>query len=236
MNPFASLRTRHCADEQMDAVDLPAGRYARVLADLARVNRATLATRPSLAFLDRLFRGSAVATPLRILDVGFGQGDMLRAITRWAERRDVEVQLTGIDLNPNSAIAARAATADSSDIDWLTGDYRCLAGQGWDVVISSLVAHHMSDTQRIEFLRFMEDQAQRGWLVNDLHRHRVAFAGYPLLATVMRVDQIVRADGQLSIARSFRSAEWRTMLAEAGIHTATVRRTFPFRLIVERLR
>ena len=73
MNPFASLRTRYCADEQMDAVDLSADRYARVLADLARVNRATLATRPSLAFLDRLFRGGAFATPLRILDIGLAK-------------------------------------------------------------------------------------------------------------------------------------------------------------------
>src|SRR3546814_2807919 len=61
----------------------------------------------------------------------------------------------------------------------------------------------------------MESEAARGWLVNDLHRQRLPFAGYPLLASLALVDPIVRRDGQLSVGRSFRRAEWAAMLAEA---------------------
>src|SRR3546814_8489339 len=50
------------------------------------------------------------------------------------------------------------------------------------IILSSLVSHHMTPAQRSEFLRFMESEAARGWLVNDLHRQRLPFAGYPLLA------------------------------------------------------
>jgi hypothetical protein len=66
-----SLRVRSTAEEAMDAADLPAETYAAVLADLAAVNRLTLARRPTLAFLKRAVgdRGS-----FRLLDVGFGQG------------------------------------------------------------------------------------------------------------------------------------------------------------------
>ena len=47
------LAERRHADELMDDPALDAATYHAVLADLARVNRLTLAHRPTLAFLDR---------------------------------------------------------------------------------------------------------------------------------------------------------------------------------------
>ncbi len=241
MNPFAPLTQRHIAEELMDAADLPVARYDRVLRDLARVNAVTMAPRATLAFLDAAHVRHARATPWRILDVGYGQGDMLRRIARWAARRGQDVTLVGIDLNPKSAASARAATPHDMTIDWRTGDYRDLAGAngpwGWNIVRSSLVTHHMSDGERDDFLEFMEGEAALGWMVNDLHRHRLAYLGFPWLARLMRVDTIVRADGQLSVARSFRRHEWRAMLARAGLENAAkIVRRFPFRLCVERLK
>ncbi len=217
----------------MDAADLPADVYAAVLADLAKVNVLTMSSRPTLAFLKRALAGG---TRFRLLDVGFGEGDMLRAIARWAEQRGIAAELVGIDLNPNSAPAAARATPPGVAIDYRTGDYADLAGEGWDFVVSSFVTHHMDETQIIAFLRFMEGEATIGWMVNDLHRHRFAWYGYPLLGGLMRWHPIVRADGRLSIARSFRPAEWRAMLGEADVDGAQVVRRFPFRLCVERVR
>ena len=227
------LATRAQGEELMDADDLAPDVYADVVADLAQVNLVTLAARPTLAFLRR---ASAGRDRLRILDVGFGDGDMLRRIARWADKRDLAVDLVGVDLNPRSELAARAHTPAGLGIRWLTGYYADLAGEPWDCVISSLVAHHMTHDQLVAFLRWMEAHARVGWLVNDLHRHRVAHQGFPLLATIARWHPIVRHDGTLSIARSYRPAEWPPILAEAGISGAVVRRAFPFRLSVERLR
>jgi 2-polyprenyl-3-methyl-5-hydroxy-6-metoxy-1,4-benzoquinol methylase len=236
MNPFTPLGERLVRDEEMDASDLPDDRYARVLAHLARVNLVTLAQRPTLAFVRKVMDlTESNSSPLRLLDVGFGQGDMLRAIGRLARSRGREIELVGVDLNPRSAMAAKAAADPAQPIDWITGDYQDLAGQNWDMVISSLVAHHMSDPERLAFLCFMESEARRGWLINDLHRQRLPFIGYPLLARLLLVDPIVRRDGQLSIARSFRADEWRGMLARADINEARVRRWFPWRLCVERI-
>lgn len=237
MNPLTPLSARIEREEEMDAADLPDARYAKVLADLARINRLTLAARPTLAFVDHLLdRHPHDQGPLRLLDVGFGAGDMLRRIARLAQKRGRNVELTGVDLNPRSESIARAATPAGWPIRWVTGDYRDLAGTGWHGVISSLVAHHMSDAERSEFLRFMETESRIGWMVNDLHRQRFPFAGYPLLAMLAGVDPIVRRDGQLSIGRSFRPQEWDAMLANAGIEGARVERWFPWRLCVMRFR
>lgn len=241
MKPFAPLSQRHIADEQMDAADLSERDYDAVLRDLARVNAVTMAPRATLRFLARVHACHASEAPWRILDVGYGQGDMLRRIARWAERRGQRVELVGIDLNAKSEASARAATPPELAIDWRTGDYADLAGgnkQGrWDIVLSSLVAHHMSDAERAGFLTFMEVEAEIGWMVNDLHRHRFAYLGFPWLARLMHVHPIVRADGQLSIARSFRPTEWRAMLHRNGLATqARIVRRFPFRLCVERIK
>jgi len=226
------LAERRQAQELMDDPALGAETYHAVLTDLAKVNRVTLAHRPTLAFLDR---GVGKRTNFSLLDVGFGDGDMLRAIARWAKRRGIIAYLTGIDLNPRSKAAAEAEPAPGEPISYLSGDYRALSGGGFDCVISSLVAHHMSEAELGAFLRFMEAEAARGWFVNDLHRHGFAYSTWPVLAGLMGWHRIVRLDGHTSIARGFRPAEWQAILAREGIAGATVRRRFPFRLCVERL-
>jgi 2-polyprenyl-3-methyl-5-hydroxy-6-metoxy-1,4-benzoquinol methylase len=225
------LAARAIAQELMDADDLDSATYADVVHDLARVNTLTMARRPTINFLKSLKKQR-----LRILDVGFGDGDMLRAIARWAANSRVDVSLVGIDLNPSSALAASAATPDTVEIDYRTGDYASLAGGDFDVIISSLVAHHMTHDQLVAFVRFMDAEAKLGWFINDLHRHGFAYIGFPLLAALMRWHPIVRHDGHLSIARSYRPAEWAPILAEAGVQGVEIMRIFPFRLCVAKTR
>lgn len=235
-----SLASPARESEQMDDADLDPAIYARVLTDLARVNRWTLAARPTIDFVARTVGDRDRFT---LLDVGYGDGDLLRKIARWAEKRGKTAVLTGIDLNAKSARIAWSATPDRHDIEFLTGDYRehLASGEarsGYDLIVSSLVAHHMSHDQLIDFLRAMERHARLGWHINDLHRHRFAYLGYPLLARAMGWHRIVREDGQLSIARSFRPSEWPPVLAEAGPPSASavVHTRFPFRLCVDRTR
>jgi SAM-dependent methyltransferase len=227
------LADRRITEELMDDPALPESTYSAVLADLAQVNTVTLAARPTLRFLERATVGQS---SFSLLDVGFGYGDMLRRIARWAERRGLTARLVGVDLNPRSESVARAATDPALPIAYVTGDYADLAGEGFDLVVSSLVAHHMNDDQLSAFLAFMEGSARHGWLVNDLHRHGFAYSGFPLLARLFGWHPIVRQDGQTSIARAFRPAEWENRLSKAGITEARVERWFPFRLCVSRLR
>ena len=227
---MTNLAERVIAEERMDADDLPAADYAAVVHDLAKVNWWTMAARPTLSFVKRATKGRS----FRLLDVGFGDGDMLRTIAAACTRRGQACELVGVDLNPKSEPAARAGTSPDLPIHYVTGDYANLANEPWDLIVSSLVAHHMTHAQLVTFLRFMDAHAKMGWLVNDLHRHPLSHFGFPLLATLMRWHEIVKADGTLSIARSYRPGEWPPILAEAGV-AACVYRAFPFRLCVEKL-
>jgi len=232
MNKLA-IRSRQ--EEQMDAPGIDPAVYATVLSDLSRVNRWTLTARPTLRYLDR---AAGDLDAFTLLDVGFGHGDMLRAIARWARKRGIKARLIGVDLNSMSEKIARAATpSDLSAIEFRTGDYRNQS-EPVDFIISSQVAHHMSAGQLGEFLRHMEERSVRGWLVSDLNRHVFSYSGYPLLARMMGVHRIVREDGTLSIARSIRPEEWPAILSRAEIDPAlvTIRRRFPFRVSVERVR
>jgi 2-polyprenyl-3-methyl-5-hydroxy-6-metoxy-1,4-benzoquinol methylase len=229
------LSQRLIAEEQMDDPSLDPAVYAAVIGDLANLNWWLMTPRPTIGFIRRTLRGRRRFT---LLDVGYGQGDMLRAIARWARRRGVEAKLVGVDLNPRSLPAAAAATPPGLPIEYRTGDYADTAGEGWDYIVSSSTTHHMSDIELRAFLRFMEAEARIGWYVNDIHRHPLAYYGFPILARLMRWHRMVREDGCLSIQRGFRAADWRRLIGESGIDPAGPRivRRFPLRLCVERAR
>lgn len=217
----------------MDTEPVPAEEFARCLGDLAKVNRLTLAHRPTLAWLARATRDLPAFT---LLDVGYGHGDMLRAIHRWAARHGKQAVLSGVDLDPSSALAARAATPPDLAISYHTGDvFDFRPAEPPDFVISSLFTHHLPDARVVAFLRWMEATAVRGWFVNDLHRHAVAYYGFRLIASVARWHRFVGHDGAVSIARAFRRPDWTRYLAEAGV-AAELRWRFPFRLCVSRLK
>lgn len=227
------LAERLQTEELMDDPALPEPVYRAVLSDLARVNRLTLAYRPTLDFLARALAGRR---SFSLLDVGFGQGDMLRRIAHWAESCGIAARLVGVDLNPRSEYIAREATPPDLPVTYRTGDYADLMGDSWDVIVSSLVAHHMSREELVLFLKVMESEARCGWFVNDLHRHTLSYLGYPVLAQLAGMHRIVRLDGRTSIARAFRPAEWHDLLEEAGVEGAKVERIFPFRLCVSCVR
>lgn len=225
---------RSMLPERMDADDLDPGVYAALIADLARVNTITRARPPTLQWLEAATRN---VDSFSVVDVGFGHGDMLRAIARWARRAGKTVQLTGIDLNPRSAPVASAATDPADAITYLTGDARNLSGSP-DFILSSLVAHHMTDDELVGFLRWMEATARKGWFINDLHRHPLAWAGFRLLSNLLFWHPIVRHDGAVSVRRAFVRTDWDRLLAAAGLAqpAVTIGWKLPFRWAVGRVR
>jgi SAM-dependent methyltransferase len=208
--------------------------FRACLIDLGQVNRLTLSYRPTLAFLDRI----ASAKPgkaLSILDVGSGGGDMLRCVERWAKRRGIRVELTGIDLNPYAARAARELSPAKSAIQWKTGDAFAFT-EPVDVVLSSLFTHHLEEPEIVRFLAWSEAVAGRGWFVNDLCREATPYKLFGLVARVMRWHRFVQHDGPVSFRRSFREDDWERMLLAAGVAGARVARWTPGRLCVERVK
>ena len=210
------------------------------LHDIARVNRLTFAYRPTLSWMDELIAAHpSPMQPLRVVDVGCGDGDMLRRIDAWAAKRGVPVALTGIDLNPNAIRAAREATPRAQRIQWIVGDALSNAAMGdIDVVICSLLTHHLTDPQIVQFLQWTERTTRRGWFVNDLHRKAVPYHLFRLWAPFTTWHPFVKNDGAVSIRRSFVVEDWKRLCAAAGLDAkaVSISEYRPARLCVGRIK
>jgi SAM-dependent methyltransferase len=187
------------------------------LRDLARVNHWFLGYRPVLDWLDGLHCPPGNG-PLRILDVGCGYGDGLRRIELWARRRGILVELTGIDLNPDTIAIAAEATPAGSAIHWVTAnvfDYK--SQEQAHLVVSSLFTHHLRDQEVVRFVEWMERNVQIGWFINDLSRAAVPCHLFRWFARAVRLHPFVRHDGPVSFQRAFVAHDWRRMCAAAGL-------------------
>lgn len=209
--------------------------FRACLRDLVRVNRLVFAYRPTLRWVEQI--AQKTRSPLHIVDVGSGAGDMLRRIETWARNKHIAVRLTGIDLNPHAARAARELSSAASSIEWVTCDaHNYVPTTQIDLVISSLFTHHLTDTEIVRFLEWMEDAAALGWFINDLRRSRFSYYGFKLLAQCMRWHRFVQHDGPVSIQRSFSPLDWLCYAEQARLDPAVLRiaDVWPGRLCVAR--
>ncbi len=205
------------------------------LNSLGKINRWLLGYRPTLAWLDRLPRWAQ--KPLEIIDVGCGGGDLLRQIASWARTQSVVVHLTGIDLNPYAPRAAAEATPESLGITWIGGNALLHRPEKpVDIIVNSLMAHHLEDEEIVALLRWMEATAEVGWFINDLERSEWAYRAFKWLARRVKWHRFVLHDGPVSFRRAFRKADWQRLLAAADIpqDAVTLEHWRPGRLCVGR--
>jgi SAM-dependent methyltransferase len=232
---------RNALTELMDSDETDFATFRDCLVDLAKVNRLTLAYRPTLRFFADLDRAGRLPRDraITVVDVGSGFGDMLRKIDRWAVRRGLRLDLIGVDLNPWSARTAIAAALPGRLIRYVTANvFDFSAGRPIDIVISSLFTHHLDDALLVRFIAWMEANAAIGWFVNDLHRHPLPYHAFRIASRALRFHHFVQHDGPISIARAFDAHDWRDALAAAGLPpgAADIRPQFPFRLCVARVK
>lgn len=231
----ADLARRSQQPERMDAELTEYADYRRALADLARVNRVTMTHRSTLAWLRQQ---AANLDAFSLLDVACGYGDFLRTVARWARRAGKRARLVGLDRHEWAVRAAREATPPDYGITFEAADVFDWPAPQFDFIVSSQFLHHLTDEEAVRFLAWQEAHATRGWFVSDIHRHRLAHFGFPLLARAAFWHKLVREDGRTSIARGFRPSELTALAAAAGLpaDVITVRRHLPFRLGLARCR
>ena len=138
------------------------------LRSLGKVNRWLLGYRPTLTWLERLPRD--LREPLHIVDVGSGGGDLLRQIAGWGTETGHRCAVNGHRLESLCGARGSQSTPKELGITWVTGDamvYR--PEKPTDIVVSSLLAHHLEDEEIVALLRWMEATVQLGWFINDLN-------------------------------------------------------------------
>jgi 2-polyprenyl-3-methyl-5-hydroxy-6-metoxy-1,4-benzoquinol methylase len=234
-----SFSERSGDTELMDTESVDLEEFRACLKDLALVNTLTLTHRPVLAWLKQATHDLKPGDRVSLVDVAYGYGDLLRAIHRWCLANGFKPDLAGVDLNPWSAASAQQATPPDVQIEYRTGDVFEFEPTGpVQFIVSSQFTHHLSDPDAARFVAWMERTASRGWFISDLHRHPVPYYFFRIMARVAGWHRFVQHDGPVSIARSFRRADWVRIAAQAGLSADAIRITWhvPFRLCVGRIK
>ncbi len=78
----------------------------------------------------------------------------------------------------------------------------------------------------------MQSNSIKGFFINDLHRHPLAYYSIKLLTTVFSKSYLVKNDAPLSVARGFKASEWKKILKSAGINNYRVNWKWAFRHLV----
>jgi 2-polyprenyl-3-methyl-5-hydroxy-6-metoxy-1,4-benzoquinol methylase len=217
----------------MDRPDLPAPLHEEALDGLARLNRFSGSDRILWRPIRRL-AAQCPDRPLRILDVACGAGDVLVGLACRAGHAGISLDLHGIDFSPTAITHARRRGA-AVGVSLHLREADALAGplpDGFDVVTCSLFVHHLTDEQALDLLRRMAAATRRLILVNDLRR---SVSGWLLAVTACQLltrSPVVHADGPLSVARAFTTAEVYSVAERAGLCGVTVERRWPFRFLL----
>ncbi|RYU78121.1 methyltransferase domain-containing protein [Hymenobacter persicinus] len=215
----------------MDDLTLASDELRRNLDELETINTWLGGYQVVLNALARLRSGFPAGRPLRLADLGSGGGDTLRHIARWARHRRLPVELVGIDANAfmlrYAADKARSFPEISfRQLDIFSPEFR---QQPFDIVTCSLFCHHFPTDDLVSLLGQLREQAQVGVVINDLHRHPLAYYSIKWLTRLFRGSYLVQHDAPLSVARAFTRRDWVEILARTGIENYELRWQWAFR-------
>jgi len=228
------FKTRSSQLERLDTGDYTPEEYERFLREISFINRFLGDNR---ALRRTLFKQIEIENPptFSVLDVGAGSGEMLRSIARFATKQNKTARLCGLELNARSARAIIEESKNYSEIEAVRGDAFDLpfGDDAFDYAICSLFTHHFTDGNLLKILAEMNRVARRRIFVIDLYRHAAAYFFYKIFCAAFRISPLVREDGSLSILRSFTPDELETLGRKANLKAVSVKRCFPFRLVLE---
>lgn len=201
------LSSRSTAPERMDDFANGGGELAVALRQLRLINRLLGAAWPTLWGVQHLWRQAGRPTRLHLLDVGAASGDPNRLLLRWAGRSGIDLRLTLLELNPETCAHARQYWAHEPRVTIEQGDLFDLKPVTADIVTAAMVLHHFPTPEVARALRVLRQAARFGVVVNDLHRHPLAWWFIKGATALLSRNPMIRHDAPLSVARGFSRAD-----------------------------
>lgn len=203
----------------------------QTLQELDEINRKLGGNNVTIDGLKKLLVKNPPLRSLTIADIGCGGGDILIEIAKWAEKRRLNIDLIGIDANPNIIEFARKNAADFPQIKFVALDVFSpeFQDQTFDIIISSLFTHHFKDDALVTLFRSLKRQARFGVIINDLHRHWLAYYSIKVIVKLLSKSPMVQHDGPVSVLRAFKKKELVYLLRKAGIHNYSIKWMWAFR-------
>lgn len=195
--------------EYMDEANLSGQEMRAVLNDLRTVNKYLGGTRITLKGIERLLKSRNKEVVYTLVDLGCGDGEMLRQCAIFAKKNNFKFKLIGIDFNPNIIEYAISKSKEYENIsfqaiDLFSDNFTQLNA---DICLCTLFLHHFEDSKIINFVYTLYEQSKIGVVVNDLHRNPIAFYTFKWLSEIILKTKIARHDGLVSVARSFRKQD-----------------------------
>ncbi len=148
-------------------------------------------------------------TEIAIVDVGCGNGDMLRSLADYGLKNNLNFRLTGIDANNFTINHARKLSSQYPNISFRCEDVfeKDFTELKYDIVLCTLTLHHFKEDEIIQLMTIFNANSRVGIVINDLHRSAISYRLFQVLCFVFRLNSMSREDGLVSILRGFKKNE-----------------------------
>jgi 2-polyprenyl-3-methyl-5-hydroxy-6-metoxy-1,4-benzoquinol methylase len=217
--------------EVMDDLDCSGEVVSQTLHELEVINTWLGGNAVTMSGLKHLFTGVRRDHEIVLADLGCGRGDMLLNIDRWAQLKGFKVRLIGFDANPNIIAHARAHAKENPRITFHDLDIFSASFQqySFDIVTGTLFYHHFTSEQLVKFFSSLRQRTRVGFLINDIHRHPLAYYSIKYLTQWFSRSPMVQADAPTSVMRAFHKNELEEILRMAGFTNVSIRWKWAFR-------
>jgi len=216
----------------MDESDATAEEIHQALRELNIINRWLGGEQISTSGIARLLNG--YHRPYRIIDFGCGGGGTLQAIHRWSRDRQIEVELTGLDIRPEAIRHSERVLGHMHNLELLQGDFRRFQPEdnAYDIAHCSLFMHHFYEEDLYHLIEKMYRSASLGIIINDLHRHGLAERCIRLLTRLFSNSRLVKNDAPLSVRKGFLRPELEAIFDKLHLTDYTIQWRWAFRYLV----
>ncbi len=155
-----------------------------------------------------LLKNQLSAKIVTIVDFGCGNGDMLRAVADYFQKKKITLRLIGIDANAFTITVAKELSVHYN-IEYLCEDLfnTDLAKLDYDIGLCTLTLHHFANDDIENLVANLFKNANVGLVINDLQRSKVAYTLFGLVCDVFKLNRMSRLDGQVSILRGFKKCD-----------------------------
>ena len=205
MNFLVDTSNRSSEMEIMDDFTMKGVMFRDTLDKLEIINRLLGGNKVTIEGLKKLLKNQSKNKVITIVDLGCGHGDILRDIAKFGRKNNYSFKLIGIDANLAAIEYAEELSKEYSElsfkaIDVFSEDFK---KQSYDIVLCTLFLHHFKNDELMSFLKTTIQKATIGVVVNDLHRHKLAYYLFKLIGFFIK-NKMVREDGLTSVLRAFK--------------------------------
>ena len=205
MDFFVSTKYRTDKEELMDDFSIGGDLLRDTLDKLENINRWLGGNLMTVKALKKVLKNHPKEQELTIADIGCGHGDILRDVAKFGRKNGYKMKLIGMDANPTAIAYANELSTEFSELSFKTEDIFSeeFKNRKFDVVLATLFLHHFKEEQLISFLENTLKQTKIAVVVNDLHRHKLAYYLFMLLSVFIKNNMIIE-DGLTSVLRGFK--------------------------------